>query len=124
MNTITTNKTAAEIRNALKYQVEGLPEGLTLETLKDIYRCFALDALKNALKTTTPEGRQLKRQIQPVIAEIATVEQINTAADLIFDLADKYTNVTDVTTVFANLDTVQPGYRSAFIADFTKAVQA
>ena len=124
MNTITTNKTAAEIRNALKYQVEGLPEGLTLETLKDIYRCFALDALKNALKTTTPEGRQLKRQIQPAISKIATVEQINAAADLIFDLADKYTNVNDVSTVFANLDTVLPGYRSAFVADFTKAVQA
>ena len=124
MNTITTNKTAAEIRNAIKFHVEGLPAGLTLETLTDIYRCIAQASVNMATTVTTATGRQLKRLVAPIVSEISTIEGLHAAADLIFELADKYTNIGGTFEVFANLDHVPVKFHAAFVAELAAAVGA
>lgn len=124
MKTITTNKTAAQIRNAIKLEVEGLPGGLQLETLTDIYRCIVLDSLKCAMRADTPEGRKMKQQIVPAVSGIATIEGVGDAAELIFTLTDKYTNINGNYEICPTLDTVLPEFRAAFIADFTATIQA
>lgn len=113
---ITTNKTAAELRKIITRETEYLPRGLKRKTLVDIYRAITAENIAAALRASTADGRELAQQARGIVDNCATIEDAAALADRLWDLYDRYTNTNGVTEFCPTIDTIQPKFRSDFIA--------